>query len=175
MLLIRIAPPEASTSELQDPANPPPSVLEFLSHLQISLEATYISPHASAPPSRPPSTRPISNLHTPPRTDSAGRLKPQGRPNNPSIFPPPTPNPTPSTAEPDRKYVQAEGTLLISTIWGQKGASEDGGGEKLTLLWSAKEKVWIAVYQLSLTVGKGLCILIDLHELSTIIMQHFFG
>ncbi|KAF7980356.1 hypothetical protein HWV62_38801 [Athelia sp. TMB] len=148
MLLIRISPPEAGSSELADSANPPPILLEFLSHLQISLEATYISPHAP-----PPSIRPMSNLVTPPRTDSAGRLKPQGRPNNPSIFPPPTPNPMPSTAEPDRKYVQSEGTLLISTIWGQKGTSEDGSGERLTLLWSEKEKVWVAVYQLSLTVA----------------------
>ena len=154
MLLIRIATPEAASSEIADSANPPSILLEFLSHLQISLEATYISPHAHAPP---PPIRPTSNLVTPPRTDSAGRLKPQGRPNNPSIFPPPTPNPMPSTAEPDRKYVQSEGTLLISTIWGQKGASEDGSGEKLTLLWSEKEKLWVAVYQLSLTVG-GVCV-----------------
>lgn len=122
-------------------------LLDFLSHLQISLEATYISPHAPPP-------RPNSHLATPPRTDSTGRLKPQqGRPSNPSIFPPPTPNPTPSTAEPDRKYVQAEGTLLLASIWGQKGAPEDGdSGEKLTLLWSEKERLWVAVYQLSLTV-----------------------
>jgi hypothetical protein len=52
-------------------------------------------------------------------------------------------------------YVQAEGTLLLASIWGQSsgsGSGEEERAEKFTLLWSEKEKVWVAVYRLALTV-----------------------
>jgi hypothetical protein len=80
-----------------------------------------------------------------------GRAKPRSNnPNqNPSIFPPATPNPTPSTAENDRQYVQAEGTLLLASIWGQGGVDD---AERFMLLWSEKDQVWVAVYRLALTV-----------------------
>jgi hypothetical protein len=42
--------------------------------------------------------------------------------------------------------------LLLAHIWGQD-SSEDSL-EAFSLLWSDKEKLWVAIYQLSLTVCK---------------------
>ncbi|KAG6865222.1 hypothetical protein C0991_004345 [Blastosporella zonata] len=68
---------------------------------------------------------------------------------HPSIFPPATPNPTPLSADHDRRYATAEGTRLIETIWGQSKDSK----EAFSLIWSEKEHVWVAVYRLSLVVS----------------------
>jgi hypothetical protein len=154
LLLIRISNPDSSPYALVDRSNPPPALISFLSHLQISLEATYISPHPASLSSPPLGRNPFAKttLAAPPRSDSVGRVKARLNPQNPSIFPPATPNPTPSTAETDRKYVQAEGTLLLASIWGQGQSSTEQSAEKFTLLWSEKDQVWVAVYRLALTV-----------------------
>ena len=121
---------------------------------QISLEATYISPHSAIPP--PPSRSSASGSRpTPPRIDSVSKVKKPMTLNvagNPSIFPPATPNPAPMTAEGDRKYVQAEGTLLLASIWGQGQSDECIDGEKFVLVWSEAENVWVGIYRLTLTV-----------------------
>ena len=70
---------------------------------------------------------------------------------HPSIFPPATPNPTPSAPDQDKRYLRAEGTVVFSTIWGQ---AED---DTFALLWAAEENVWLALYRVSLTVCQ--CIL----------------
>ncbi|KAJ7167476.1 TRAPP trafficking subunit Trs65-domain-containing protein [Mycena filopes] len=137
LLTIRIDQP--STSTTKDPAHPPKELLTFISHLQISLEATYIS---SVPvgPSYPDTPR-TARLSAPPRTASLG-AKLGARSAHPPIFPPNTPNPTPSSAETDKRYLKSEGTLLLASIW-----------ESFTLLWSEEEEVWVAVYRLALTVS----------------------
>ncbi|KAH7888903.1 TRAPP trafficking subunit Trs65-domain-containing protein [Phlebopus sp. FC_14] len=123
----------------------PQHLVDFLSHIQVSLEATYIS-HK---PERDPETQQIPVL-SPPRTSSG----PKGRPTSlhPSIFPPSTPNPIPSSTEGDRKYLQSEGILLLSSIW---GASKPSGQdqERFALLFSEAQGVWIAVYEFSLVVS----------------------
>ena len=150
MLTVCIEHPSADVSE--EPDKPPFDLLEFLAHLQVSLEATYISPIHTVTPD----VGHTSRLPATPRTSSFGRLHVQSdalTPRadlHPSIFPPYTPNPTPSTAGEDRRYIRSEGTLLLASIWGQN-ASEDSP-EAFTLLWSRKHKIWVAVYRLGLTV-----------------------
>ncbi|KAJ7653475.1 TRAPP trafficking subunit Trs65-domain-containing protein [Mycena rosella] len=145
LLTVRVDHP--STSSSRDPAHPPKELLSFISHLQISLEATYISsvPMSSGSPDTPRTAR----LSAPPRTASLAKLN--ARSAHPPIFPPNTPNPTPSSAETDKRYLKSEGTLLLASIWGQN-PSEDSQ-EAFTLLWSEEEEVWVAVYRLALTVS----------------------
>ncbi|KAL0957023.1 hypothetical protein HGRIS_003124 [Hohenbuehelia grisea] len=143
LLTVRIKNPGIELPE--DPDSPPSDLLSFLSHLQITLEATYISPVPEAPESPAFDT---TRLSAPPRPGTAGlKLNPRSSVRHPPIFPPSTPNPTPLTAENDRKYVQAEGTLLLASIWGQNP------GEAFCLVWSPTEEVWVAVYRLSLTIS----------------------
>lgn len=130
-----------SLDNSQDPRNPPRFLVDFLSHIQVSLEATYISQTPN---------QDVSNTSTLiPRTSST--LKGRPSPLRPSIFPPNTPTPIPSTAESDRKYVQSEGTFLFSGIWGTKKTAEESK-ERFALLFSETQTSWIAVYELSLIV-----------------------
>ncbi|KAF7355571.1 hypothetical protein MSAN_01474300 [Mycena sanguinolenta] len=145
LLTVRVEQPPASNS--RDAAHPPKDLLVFLSHLQISLEATYIS---SVPvgPSVPETPR-TAKLSAPPRTASLAKLS--ARSAHPPIFPPNTPNPTPASAETDKRYLKSEGTLLLASIWGQN-SSEDSQ-EGFSLLWSEEEGMWVVVYRLALTVS----------------------
>ncbi|KAJ6515581.1 TRAPP trafficking subunit Trs65-domain-containing protein [Mycena sanguinolenta] len=145
LLTVRLEQPPASNS--RDAAHPPKDLLVFLSHLQISLEATYIS---SVPvgPSVPETPR-TAKLSAPPRTASLAKLS--ARSAHPPIFPPNTPNPTPASAETDKRYLKSEGTLLLASIWGQN-SSEDSQ-EGFSLLWSEEEERWVVVYRLALTVS----------------------
>jgi len=145
MLTFRIQHPTSSPPADLD--NPPKSLLAFLAHVQISLEATYIS---SEPTPTQDSVRP-ARLSAPPRT-SLPRNNTRLQPHHPSIFPPTTPHPTPSSAEHDRRYIASEGTLLLAHIWGQD--SPEDSLEAFSLLWSDAERLWVAVYRLSLTVCK---------------------
>ncbi|KAF9241868.1 TRAPP trafficking subunit Trs65-domain-containing protein [Melanogaster broomeanus] len=124
-----------------DPNNPPQHLVDFSSHIQVSLEATYIS-------QKPNQDSPQTAVLAPPRTSSVSKVTSL----HPSIFPPSTPNPIPSTAEGDRKYVQSEGTLLHASIWGANKAAEQST-ERFTLLFSEAQGAWVAVYELSLTVS----------------------
>lgn len=148
LLLVRINHPTEDSSA--DPNQPPSELLSFLAHIQVSLEATYIS---SVPVPSPDPVR-STRLSAPPRTASLA-TKPKTRLGaHPSIFPPNTPNPTPSSADHDRRYATSEGTLLLASIWGQNSSNEIREG--FILLWSSKEKIWVAVYQLGLTVCESL-------------------
>ncbi|KAF8635606.1 hypothetical protein AX15_000246 [Amanita polypyramis BW_CC] len=124
---------------------PPQPLLSLLAHLQVSFEATYISPV----PDTPQDPR-ITNLSTPPKSSSLSKGNPRLS-LHPSIFPPNTPNPTPSTSEYDRKYLTSEGTLLLASIWGQTSSKD--AKEGFTLVWSPEEQVWAAIYSFSLTVS----------------------
>ncbi|KAF9051153.1 hypothetical protein BDZ89DRAFT_1057018, partial [Hymenopellis radicata] len=129
-----------------DPDNPPISLLKFLTHLQISTEAMFIS---SLPAARPDKEGSIL-LSAPPRSSSSLKLNPRSatlQVHHPSIFPPSTPNPTPVTAQNDRQYLNVDGVLLSAGIWGQDES------EAFSLLWSTTSKTWIAVYRLTLTVS----------------------
>jgi hypothetical protein len=135
-------------SDVLDDTAPRPSadLLSFFAHIQVALEASYIQPAAASGPGggSPGGTR----LGAPPRTAS---LKPsKHRPPNlhPSIFPPQTPHPTPSVAGSDRQYVRSEGTPLISKTWGE----EDN--DDFSLLWSKKDRVWLALYRMTVGVGE---------------------
>ncbi|TFK53806.1 hypothetical protein OE88DRAFT_1711627 [Heliocybe sulcata] len=149
LLLLRLYHPGSDGS--WDPEHPPAELLSFLSQLQVSYEATYIP---AAPAATSPGT-PMGGamrLSAPPRAMSLNKMK--GKPPStlhPTIFPPNTPNPTPLTADKDRRYVQAEGTFLSAGIWGED-SSEDSP-ETFALLWSSKDQVWTAVYKLVVTVS----------------------
>lgn len=140
------------TSEEQSPNTPPLQLAQYLSRLQITLDAKYIS--APPPiPSRSSSHHSGINLALPPRSQSQrkGATKNKGAL---TIFPPHTPNPTPQTAESDRKYVaNTEGTILESFVWGET-AREEPEGRKFALIWSNANHVWVAVYRLTVGVGQ---------------------
>ncbi|KAF9452126.1 hypothetical protein P691DRAFT_722685 [Macrolepiota fuliginosa MF-IS2] len=143
LLTLRV---EHPTEEPADPSKPPAALISFLAHVQVSLEASYIS---SVPASAEiPQT---SRLSAPPRTASLGlKLSARIGPHHPSILPPNTPNPTPATADHDRKYVAAQGTPLFNSIWGQ-GSSDSQ--EDFALIWSEQENLWVAIYRLAVTVS----------------------
>lgn len=156
------------------PAEPPHNLLEFLAHLQILLEASYISPNDSSAtdytvsPSPLPSGKFNVPNSPPPRTSSI--KKPShlnlsiSSARHTSILPPATPNPTPASAVVDQRYLQAEGVVLTSRIWGQdaggngivdkKQGDHQEGSEGFYLLWSKKGKVWVAVYRSVLDIGQ---------------------
>lgn len=126
---------------------PPRQLLSFLAHLQISYETSYISPSATAP-DLPTNAARLSM--PPPRTSSMQRNRPGPLlAGHPSIFPPHTPHPIPAASESDLKYVQSQGTPLISAIWGE---SDSRGSEQFALLWDASERCWLALYKISILV-----------------------
>ncbi|OJT14529.1 hypothetical protein TRAPUB_8932 [Trametes pubescens] len=136
-----------STASNDDPApNPPKPLLSFLAHLQISYETSYISPSAVTP--EMPNTARLSM--PPPRTHSMRRNSPGPLlAGHPSIFPPHTPHPIPAAADSDLKYVQSQGTPLVSAIWGEADSRD---AEQFTLLWDSDERCWLAVYKMSILV-----------------------
>ncbi|KAF6746016.1 TRAPP trafficking subunit Trs65-domain-containing protein [Ephemerocybe angulata] len=138
LLLLRIQHPTPDIPA--DPKSPPVLLLEFLNYLQVSLEASYISPMPVQASHEPTWT---SRLSAPPRAMSARPSAGLSAHQPPSIFPPATPNPIDSTQG-------SEGAFLAAIIWGAGSAEQSK--EAFSLLWSEKEKVWVAVYRLALTV-----------------------
>ena len=65
------------------------------------------------------------------------------------MFPPHTPHPIPSAAESDLKYVQSQGTPLVSAIWGDSDARDK---EAFALLWDDAAQAWLAIYRISILV-----------------------
>ena len=147
LLILRIKPPEGEPFKAAD--DPPDSVIDLLRHVQVTLEATYISSIPNTPVESPRTSR----LLAIPRTGALALPKPNrsGRV-HPSILPPSTPNPTPATGDNDRKYTTSEGTLLLAQIWGTN--SSDDSPEEFALLWSEDERSWIAIYHMAFTVCK---------------------
>ena len=146
MLTLRIEHPTPLSPA--DPDEPPQALLTFLAHIQISLEATYISP--DPPPRHDWPRASKQSLSAPPRTSSLPKDSSKIQAYHPPIFPPNTPNPTPASTDRDRRYATSEGTLLSASIWGQDSAEDSQ--EAFSLLWSEDEQRWVAVYRLSLTV-----------------------
>ena len=147
-----------------DPQKPPADLLSYLAHLQVSYEASYISSIASSQPgyttelSRPPVPPRAHSLNTNVRASTTSNksspigLTVPGQQQHPSIFPPHTPHPIPSTAESDRQYVQAQGTPLRTGIWGE-GTNTS---ETFALIWSKSRYAWVAVFRMSIQVGTSL-------------------
>jgi hypothetical protein len=136
-LTVRVLLPEAVDNQSDE--HPPAHLLEFLAHLHVTLEATYI-PSAPAPQ---------TSLLPPPRIVSVDNSKSTlDIPDSP-LHTPHTPNPTPATTDDDRQYVRSEGTLLLASTWGQNGT--DNQNEDFSLIWSSK-RVWVAVYKFTTTV-----------------------
>ena len=148
LLVLRLDQPDDAPS---DPAHPPIALLSLLTCMQVSYDATYISP-------APVPAQPAPRLGTPPRTTS---LKPT--PGNgalhapPSMFPLNTPNPTPITTEQDRRYVRSEGVTLVSGTWGEASdlarARVVEDRDAFALLWDEMASVWVAVYRMCINVG----------------------
>ncbi|KAL7284913.1 hypothetical protein ACG7TL_000001 [Trametes sanguinea] len=149
LLTIRFPAPEdeqpaGETSESEP--HPPAVLLSFLSHLQVSYETSYISPAATSPDI--PNAARLSM--PPPRNSSMQRNRPGPLlAGHPSIFPPHTPHPIPAASESDQKYVQSQGTPLVSAIWGE---SDSPHSERFTLLWDASQRSWLALYKISILV-----------------------
>ena len=143
LLILRV---QSLADSLEDPAHPPIALLSFLAHVQVSYDASYISPVSLSSSPSPGFLTPAVRISTPPRASS---LKPRVH-IPPNIVPPTTPNPTPLTTEHDRRYVKAEGTPLASGVWGD---AKDGK-EAFALLWDAATKEWVAVYSMSVNVGE---------------------
>ncbi|KAF9477650.1 hypothetical protein BDN70DRAFT_837474 [Pholiota conissans] len=144
LLLIYIKNPDGEPPA--DPSKPPEILLDLLAHIQVSMEASYISQTAPAAPETPRNSR----LLLTPRTSS---LKPSNQRLNPhpSILPPSTPHPMPATGDQDRKYSTAEGTILVANIWGSN--TSENSPEGFALLWSDGQKQWVAVYKTDITVS----------------------
>lgn len=163
-----------SDSDPPEPTKLTPSLATFLSHLQISLDATYVAPTASPLPQTPtPGSTPrtaTTNMLAPP--PPMGRTPSTGRPSSaassrPSpthlgvtpLQPPLTPLPTPATGPGDSQYANArtlEGaTPVHSYIWGDmRNVTEESLKERaVTVFWSEEEKAWMVVYRLDVAVG----------------------
>ena len=131
--------------------HPPLALLSLLTCMQVSYDATYISP-------APTPAQPAPRLGTPPRTISLkstpanSALHP-----HPNLFPPNTPNPIPVTTEYDRRYERTDGVTLASGTWGEVSdpakARLDEDRDAFALLWDEEAGVWVAVYRMCINVG----------------------
>lgn len=157
----------------------PIELLTFLTHLQISLDASYISPiPQEAPPAPAPSAgrllgpppagraklRGSSSTGSSPTASSPTAISPAGgsptgttlKPRLPLLIPPHTPNPTPQMAESDAKYAAAEGVQLLAYIWGEPNSADAERKEEFAFGWSESDKEWNAIYRLEVPVGMHL-------------------
>ncbi|KZW02004.1 hypothetical protein EXIGLDRAFT_665742 [Exidia glandulosa HHB12029] len=131
-------------------ATPPPVLLQFLSHLAVTLDASYVG-RTQAPEAR--DTKPQTRLTLPPHLTGNARHKPPApaKDSHPSIFPPATPNPVPFTDEGDRGYSQADtGVPLYSYAWGD-GPPDDNLA--FALLRCQRHSAWVALYRLDVSVA----------------------
>ncbi|KDQ11579.1 hypothetical protein BOTBODRAFT_114209, partial [Botryobasidium botryosum FD-172 SS1] len=173
-LLVRI--PDLPSDELPSPSDwnarhPPLYLLHFLTHLQIGLEASYISPAPPPPPPlrlMPPPGRPrLITAQQPPNPNSNSLSLKLTAP-SPStmlapIHPPHTPNPIPQTSEPDTQYARVDqGVVIYSYIWDESpigkepdstAKKESANERRFALGWSESERLWVAVYELDVSVA----------------------
>jgi hypothetical protein len=162
VLFARIKTPE--TERHTDPDEPPPTLIQFLLHLQVGLEALYV-PSGSPHPGR------TSLVNAPPRTVSFGRVKPKlTAPHTPIV----SDRTSPLTDDTPRQSAVAppEGTLLSATIWGQNRAEDPL--EQFSLAWSPSEKLWVAMYKFTLPVCKRFISLFSFPS-SLTLLKHFFA
>lgn len=131
----------------------PTALAPILPRLQISLEASYISPFI-------PSSQASRSTVT---LNSPGASQLSLRPRGPAqIIPPTTPSPIPSTSTPDRQYAQADtGVILQTYVWGDSRPKSTSalpkahpGKDDFTVAWSEEENSWIALYELHVLVSE---------------------
>lgn len=130
-------------------ASPPAVLLQFLSHLAVTLDASYVGRTHAPEVKEKPQTR----LTLPPHVTGNARHKPPAplKDSHPSIFPPATPNPVPFTDDGDRGYSQADaGVPLYSYAWGD-GPADDNVA--FALLRCQRHNAWVALYRLDVSVG----------------------
>lgn len=137
LLILRI-PCEKLGPILSSSDIPGPVLLTLLSHLQITLEASYISPTPN---------NAASNLILP-----VNRSKRAMSP----LMPPQTPHPVPQTSTPDAQYARSDpGVVMQSYLWGEgKSRKSENPDDTLFNLFPIKaERAWVAVYKLDVSVG----------------------
>lgn len=127
------------------------ALLEYFSHLQVSLEASYV-PQASD--DKPPKL----TISAPSRLQPSPSPRAPGR-SSPSVIPPLTPLPVPTTSPADAPYanprVVESGPLVHSYMWGDRDNATD---RTFTVVKTDEEldgtESWVAVYRLDVPVGK---------------------
>ncbi|KIO22964.1 hypothetical protein M407DRAFT_215657 [Tulasnella calospora MUT 4182] len=126
------------------------ALLEYFSHLQVSLEASYV-PQASD--DKPPKL----TISPPSRLQPSTSPRPGGR-GSPSVIPPLTPLPVPTTSPADAPYanprVVETGPLVHSYMWGDR----DNVTERTFTMVKTDEELdgqesWVAVYKLDVPVA----------------------
>jgi hypothetical protein len=71
---------------------------------------------------------------------------------------------TPVTTEQDRRYLRAEGVMLVSRIWVEEEsepamARQASERDAFVLLWDeTTECAWVAVYRMCVNVGAHRCV-----------------
>ncbi|OCH88177.1 hypothetical protein OBBRIDRAFT_108754 [Obba rivulosa] len=164
-ILLHRIPKSALETASDDPdQTPPPALLAYLTHLQITYDVSYISPisASSAQLQIPPRT---SSLTPGPGATDNAPSQPGRAATHPSIFPPHTPNPVPGAASADRRYAQAQGTPVRVGVWGERapdareakgtgkgGDKDDEDREAFVLLWDSDGLEWVAAFRMNVLV-----------------------
>ncbi|KAH8107648.1 TRAPP trafficking subunit Trs65-domain-containing protein [Cristinia sonorae] len=144
-LILRVEYPTVEEGD-DKPKTPPINLLAFLAHLQVTYDASYIASLPSDAPIVPNRTHSMNRAQ-------AGQTKASTLgAAHPSIFPPHTPNPVPSSTDSDRQYSQTQGTPLRAGVWGD-GMAGDNISEGFALLWSASDSCWIVVFKMTVQVS----------------------
>jgi hypothetical protein len=147
-LIIRLSsdPPDAD-------GKPPAALVNFLTYLQVALEASYISPAPDHPPAVPEHAS--TQLLGPPPPGRPGAKPRSGsplKPRPPPLQPPQTPNPTPQSADSDKQYAVAEGIQLNAFIWGES-LNKETRRDEFALIWDEGTKEWVSIYRMDVTIG----------------------
>ncbi|KAG8834164.1 hypothetical protein FRC17_009424 [Serendipita sp. 399] len=132
---------------------PPTELITFLTLLQVGFDASYISPKQEPVDSVPEMKTP--RLLGPPPAGRPGTKPKIGsplKPKPPPLVPPQTPNPTPQMEDSDRQYAVAEGVQLHTFIWGDATPGKDARKDEFGIIWNQKEKEWIIIYRMDVTI-----------------------
>lgn len=118
-------------------------IIELLSCLHVSLEASYIDPSSVHP-----------DASSTPKSSAFDGLSSHGPPPPLSQtsfvnLPPRTPNPLPQSSHSDLPYLTAEGRIMVKLDWEE---SKEEDGSSFTLLWNNNTSSWLAVYRFQLLV-----------------------
>ncbi|KAG9015655.1 hypothetical protein FRB90_004575 [Tulasnella sp. 427] len=126
------------------------ALLQYFSHLQVSLEASYVPPATEDKP-------PTLTISPPNRLQASGSPRPPGRA-SPSVIPPLTPLPVPSTSAADAPYANPRtvesGPLVHAYMWGER----DNVTDRTFTIVKTDEKLdglesWVAVFRLEVPVA----------------------
>ncbi|KAK7446307.1 hypothetical protein VKT23_014513 [Stygiomarasmius scandens] len=164
----------SSSKELELPPSPRPLTPTPRSPRpsSVPLSASASTPELSLPPRHASLKKPVNLSLSPNSLAPPGGNKKPPQIHHPSILPPATPNPTPASTASDARYAlpgaAEQGIVFVGgpaggVIWGQavdsgentenlkKGLDEEK--ESFCLLWSPRERVWVAIYRMVLDVA----------------------